>query len=545
MKKSNFSNRISHTRGYAFVVLLTVSIGIGDLRTGASAQTVFNENFEDVTISGQVGSFPTGWATYGDGKTNQGNFVMFGDAWCVSRVETNNNAAASVSLVNESGDVDRWMVTPAIVVPTAHHSLSFRVFSADLGGTERLRVMVSTSGQDKNSFVTTLRDLVFDGSDPDLSGGWNHIELPLADYAGQTVYVAFVNHGNGHFVFVDDIEVSDGFQNAHMPLMETFTSQQCGNCPDGETALEGAYEGLESRVAWVAHHVGFADDEFTIESSRVLESLFGSTTYNPAIMIDRSMAYSEGNPGPVHYVGTSVMMHQQLSRASVMPDNIVMGLTNISYNTITRQLQFTIEGYFIEQQNLVAPRLTVYLAEDSIISFQSDGTTNNNYRHDHAVRACLTQDWGDDDVITSTEAGARFSKSFSYTLPSNLRAGKCYLVACVNSYGSDAINGRRVYNATKSGYITQDHGSQLGIENPCRLVVKTYPNPTTSHAFVSTSATIRSAMVLTVDGRVAMRLPSVNADVLDLNLSGLQDGPYIINVITDEGTANGRIMVVK
>ena len=513
--------------------------------SGASAQTVYSEDFEAVTISNQVGPFPSGWVTYGDGKTNQGNFVIFGDAWCVSRVETNNNAAASVSQVNESGYVDRWMVTPAIEVPTAGHQLKFRAFSAGLEGTERLRVMVSTTGQDKASFTTTLRDLVFDGSNAGLSGGWNLVELPLADYAGQTIHVAFVNHGAGRFVFVDDIEVTDGFQNAHMPFMETFTSQHCGNCPDGETELEGAYEGLESRVAWVAHHVGYGDDEFTIEPSRVLESLFGGGTYNPAVMIDRSMAYSEGNPGPVHYVGTAVLMHQELSRASVMPDNIVMGMTEINYNAGTRQLQFTVEGYFIEEQTLVAPRLTVYLAEDSIIAYQNDGTNVNNYRHDHVVRACLTQDWGDDNVITSTAAGDHFSKTFSYTLPSNLRAGKCYLVACVNSYGSDAINGRRVYNATKSGYITQDNGSQLGIEEACRLHVKTYPNPAASHAVVSAGATIRSAMLLTADGRVAMRMPSVNADVLDLDLSELRNGTYIISVVTDEGVANGRIIVVK
>ena len=541
----NKFDQFSYTKVYAFVALLTATMVVHGFIPKVTAQTVYSENFEGVTINNQVGLFPSGWITYGDGKTNQGNFTMFGDAWCVSSVETNNNAAASVSLVNESGDVDRWMVTPAIEVPTARHLLKFRVFSADLGGTERLRVMVSTTGQEKASFTTTLRDLIFDGSDAELSGGWNHVELPLADYVGQTVYVAFVNHGDGRFIFVDDIEVTDGFQNAHMPLMETFTSQHCGNCPDGETELEGAYEGLESRVAWVSHHVGFSDDEFTIESSRVLESLFGTSTYNPAVMIDRSMAYSEGNPGPVHYVGTAVLMHQQLSRASVMPDNIVMGMTEINYNAGTRQLRFTVEGYFIGTQSIVAPRLTVYLVEDSIIAYQNNGTSINNYRHDHVVRACLTQDWGDDDVITSTEAGASFSKSFSYTLPSNLRAGKCYLVACVNSYSTDVTSGRRVYNSTKSGYITQDHGNQLGIESPCKLQVKTYPNPAASHAIVSTSATIRSAMVLTVDGRVAMRMPSVNADVIDLDLSELPNGPYFISVVTDQGTVNGQIMVIK
>ena len=510
------------------------------------AQTVFSENYQGVVISGQVGQFPTGWVTYGDGRTNQGNFGMFGDSWCVSEVETGNNAAASISLVSGSGEVNRWMVTPAIEVPSADFTLRFRVFSADLSGTERLRVMVSTTNQQKTSFTTTLRDLVFDESNPDISGGWNSIELSLSEYAGQNIYVAFVNHGDGYFVFVDDIEVSNGSQHTHMPLMETFTSQYCGNCPDGETELEHAYAGLENRVAWVAHHVGFQDDQFTIESSRVLESLFNTGTYNPAILIDRSMAYSEGNPGPVHYVGTGVMMHQQLSRASVLPDNIVMGLTDINYNAGTRKLQFTVEGYFVEHQDIEAPRLTVYVVEDSIIAFQSDGSTNNNYRHDHTVRACLTQDWGDDDVITSTDANAHFSKSFSYTLPANMRANKCYVVAFVNSYGADAVNGRRVYNTTQSGYITQDHGGPLGIEEmQSQLQVKTYPNPASNRAYVSVGATIRTATVMSIDGRAVMQLPSVNADIMELDLSGLANGSYIVSVVTDRGTSNGRLVIIR
>ena len=504
----------------------------------AQGQTVFSEDFQGVTINDQVGQFPDGWTTYGDSKTNVGNLVMFGSAWSVSEVETGNNAAASVSYVTDGSNVDRWMVTPSITVPSSSYKLMFRAFSADVGGTERLRVMVSTSGVAKDDFTVTLRDFVFDGSQ-EVSGGWNRIELPLADYAGQTIHIAFVNHGSGRFVFVDDIAVSAESQNLHMALLETFTSQECGNCPSAERELEGAYEGLEDRVAWLSHHAGFSNDDYTISPSLQLEVLYGTSTYAPALMIDRSMAYSEGNPGPVHYVGTAVMMHQELSRATSLPDNIVIGFTDIQYDATTRQLQATVEGYFIADQSIEAPRLTLYLAEDSLIGYQS--TAGSNYRHDHVVRACLTDAWGD-DVIPSTSAGAIFSKTVGYTLPDGMRPDKCYLVACVNNYGSSVTYGRQVYNSTKSGYLVDDHGSALATLATPTPGLSIYPNPATERTYIKAGTTIRSVSVSTASGTTVMRLPNVDADLVDLNMSTLPSGLYIVTVVTDRGPTAATIM---
>ncbi|MBR1549917.1 MAG: Omp28-related outer membrane protein [Bacteroidales bacterium] len=507
------------------------------------AQTAFSENFQNATSGGTTTQFPSGWTTYSDNKTNDG-FAAMGQSWCISEVESGNIAAASVSKTTQGGDVDRWMVTPSINIPSANYTLQFRAFSADLDGVERLRVMVSTTGVEKADFTTTVRDLVFDGSQ-DVSGGWNNVSLPLADFAGQNIHIAFVNHGNGYFVFVDDIEVAPaGSQNLHMALTEVFTSQYCGNCPEGEEALEGAYAGLENRVAYVFHHAGYQDDAYTIQASKQLESLYNANTYAPAWMIDRSMAYADGQPGPVHYIGSDVMMHQTLSRVTSVADNIVLGFTNIDYNAGTRQLSLSLEGYFIQSQNIEAPRVTVYLVEDSLIAFQQGDDNIPNYRHDHVVRACLTDAWGDADIITSTAANARFSKTFTYTLPAGLRANKCHLVAFVNNYGADAVYGREVYNTTKSGYITNDRGGQLGIEDlQATLRVKTYPNPATDRAYITTGATIRSLSLLSVDGRTAMQLPSVDADMVELDLSPVASGLYIVRLLTDQGPVSGKLIV--
>ena len=508
------------------------------------AQEVFSEDFEGIAISGEVGSLPDGWVMYEDDKTNVSNLALFGSGWVVSQVETGNIAAASVSAVNESGDCDRWLVTPAISIPSADYSLTFRAYAIERSSNEKLMVKVSTSGSDKASFTATLRDVVFNGADG-ATAGWNTFNLNLGDYAGQEVRIAFVNHGHASFVFVDDIKVSVPFENYHMALMESFTSQYCGQCPQGHEMLEGAYEGLENRVAWVSHHAGFQNDIMTCGASTAMEALFNGSTYAPAVSIDRDMRYStSSNPGPAHEVGDAASMHDDLARATSYQDNIVLGFTSIEYNAASRQVVVALDGYFIADADVASPRLTVYLVEDSIIAFQN-GQSNSNYRHDHVVRGSLTDVWGDADAFTATTAGTHFGKTFTYNLPQTVRPDKCSLVAFVSTHGS-SVTHRQVLNSTKSGYITNDHGSALAIDDVEEaLAVSVYPNPATEVANIYAGRTIRSLVVMNSMGQVVEDYRSVNADIVELNVAALPAGIYLVKGITDGGAFTTRLCVSK
>ena len=510
------------------------------------AQTLFSENFEHVNVVNEVGPLPDGWLMYADNLTNQSGFTIFGSGWVISQVETANKAAASVSYVTSSADCDRWLITPSIEVPGNNYTLKFRAFVNETSAPERLRVAVSTGGTDKGDFTTTLRDITFNGT-AGTTAGWNNIELSLDAFAGQTVRIAFVNHGNGQFIFVDDVRINTTTDNYHMALMETFTSQYCGQCPQGHTYEEGAYVGLEDRVAWVSHHAGFQNDAFTVPASTQLESLYGATTYAPAIMFDRDRKYSTASdPGPVHYVGDSYSMHQQLSRATTEQDNIVLGFTSIDYDPATRQLQATLDGYFIHDHAIAQPRLTIYLLEDSLIAFQSYGTGNHDdYRHDHVLRACLTDPWGDSDPFSSTAAGATFSKSVSYTLPTTFRADQCHLVAFVSNYGT-AINDRQVHNTTKSGAITTDAGHVLGIDDPASAgEAQIYPNPAADRVSITADATIRAYRVVSMTGQTLLHHAGLAADILDLDVTPLVPGLYFVLLTTDRGPVTTRLSVVR
>ena len=75
-------------------------------------------------------------------------------------------------------------------------------------------------------------------------------------------------------------------------LLEQFTTINCVNCPAGTAALKVAVT-ERGDVAWVAHHVGYGVDEFTIEESNALMD-FG-VIGAPSLMIDRT-SFNGGVP---------------------------------------------------------------------------------------------------------------------------------------------------------------------------------------------------------------------------------------------------------
>ena len=166
------------------------------------------------------------------------------------------------------------------------------------------------------------------------------------------------------------------------------------------------------------------------------------------------------------------------------------------------------------------------------------------YEHNHVIRATVSNIWGDADAFSSTFAGSTYSKTYTYTLPTSWKANKCRLVAFVNEYGNDILH-RQVANATKSGYLLSGDDPTAGINDVVNINIKAYPNPATEMAYITTESTIRSFEMIDAMGRNVMSGENVNADILELNVSGLASGLYFITVTTDRGIATERLSVVK
>lgn len=330
-----------------------------------------------------------------------------------------------------------------------------------------------------------------------------------------------------------------------MTLLEHFTTARCPNCPPAHETLENAVAPIEENVAWVAHHVGYYTDDMTITESNQVMALYndGGSTYAPAVMIDRNNAYATpDDPGPVFFPSAGYV-DQQLNNAASTPANVSVNISDINYNETTRELSVKVSGTFYSDLTFGSARVSLYLIQDGIMGTQSGAS--GTYRHDHVIRACISDVWGDQNVITTTTAGSTFEKTFTYQLPTKINAQNARLVAFVNNYASN-VNDRKVYNAAKSGYLLNHADPTTGIGDvQANMKVVTYPNPTTEMAYVSTEGTIRNYEMVDAMGRKVMAQENVNADILELNVSNLSAGIYFITVTTDKGVATQRLNVTK
>lgn len=615
--------------------------------SAVNAQSIFSENFNGVA-SGQM---PTGWTVYADNLANDANYSSFNQSWQVVPMNEagTEKAMASISWTQVSQDCDRWAITPAINIPSAGYKLTFSVYGDDYRFPEKVSVRVSTTGTDTATF-TEVRDIVMDNVSA--SAGQNTIMVDLDSYAGQTVYIAFVNHGDGYYTLIDDVAVSilptneifcmGAMMDRHVPagtdapltigvyslgatpltsfdysytvnngtpvtgtinginvaygeyhifnvtvniptvgesniditvsnpngqadptpadnsysltvntydpsvatqrtsVLEHFTTAVCPNCPAGHTAIENALNGIEDRVVWIAHHVGYYTDDMTItESNQMMAFYNANTTYAPAVMLDRDRGNAtSSDPGPIFSVGN---FSQKITSAINAPAYATIAFSNISYNAATRQLSATVSGNFTDNMDFDSPRLSLYLMQDGIVGTQSGA--QGSYTHNHVIRACISDVWGDSDAFTTTNAGDTYSKTFTYTVPATFDPAKCWLGAFVSNYTTD-INSRQIANGTKSTYLT-DYSTTGIAEIESAINVKTYPNPASEVAYITSSRTIRAITVTNALGQEVYNRQGLAVDLYEMNVSEMPTGLYLVTVTTDEGAMTQRFSIVR
>lgn len=149
-----------------------------------------------------------GFTTYDiDGRTPNSAAQQYGFepgiAWQVMQVDRN-PAAVSNSSYTPIGLAEDWLITPAIVVGEGQ-TLTFKSQTVSLSTTTKigkLDVLVSTTGVETTDFTNVLDENLSIRSD------LAKYSYDLSAFAGQTIYIAFVNVSmNKDFLVIDDIFV--------------------------------------------------------------------------------------------------------------------------------------------------------------------------------------------------------------------------------------------------------------------------------------------------------------------------------------------------
>jgi hypothetical protein len=122
-----------------------------------------------------------------------------------------NGSMASESYINHRYGAltpENYLITPAITIPTTgNYGLTFYVANT-YSYEENLTVKISTTNNDLASFTTTA--IEEEEIDVDLNGGeWAEKTYSLANFAGQTIYIAIIHTGeDGVALLVDDFSIA-------------------------------------------------------------------------------------------------------------------------------------------------------------------------------------------------------------------------------------------------------------------------------------------------------------------------------------------------
>ncbi len=225
-------------------------------------------------------------------------------------------------------------------------------------------------------------------------------------------------------------------------LIEQFTGQGCGYCPGGAEVLKTAILGMENpnKTIWVAHHYGYTADEFTLLESEIIGGNLG-VQGAPNCVIDRlKVEYAPGQ--------SALCWHPGYSTTALLEDLVkTPGLATIelnrTFNAADSTLSVEVKGNSLIDEAFI----TVLVKQSGIVARQSNG--GNNYQHNNAPRAFLTNAKGDTLVLEN----GNYSVNYTYKIPAKVGNFACVLddmevVAFVHGgINKEQYGARLVYNA--------------------------------------------------------------------------------------------------
>ena len=233
-------------------------------------------------------------------------------------------------------------------------------------------------------------------------------------------------------------------------LLEHFTSLPCVNCPPVDKMLETAVS-ARNDVAWVAHHVGYRTDEFTLTASEPYLS-FG-VIGNPMVILDRVTV--EGDTPAMSLSSTSAdEFNSYIDELEKRPAFVKVD-ANLAAEG--RQLTATVSGEVRSFFQNLYPRATVnvFLVEDDVPAQGSQAGDSSKKRHDNVLRAVLTRQSGD---LPEWTDDTHFGQSYTAEAPDDWDLSHLRVVAFVTSAAvrSTGYPTGEVLNATQASATLPD-----------------------------------------------------------------------------------------
>lgn len=265
-------------------------------------------------------------------------------------------------------------------------------------------------------------------------------------------------------------------------VLEEYTGIGCVNCPFGHLAANKTSVKYPKTVLINIHQGSYAAGKTPDLVTPFGDALFNQTGAPgyPAGTLNRQVL----PPSKVTSVANYTLF-PDYATTIVSQDAYLNVAAQSSIDWTTRLLTVNVEVYYTDDSPANVNFLNVALLQSNIMGPQT-GMENNpaqvingKYQHNHALRNLITGQWG--DSITTTTQGSFFSKTYTYTIPSNIKKVDCVLedmevVVFVAQSRQNIINGAKssmAYVNQPPLYASLTEGGQL-VLNSCDSAVNGY-----------------------------------------------------------------------
>ncbi len=323
-------------------------------------------------------------------------------------------------------------------------------------------------------------------------------------------------------------------------LIEEFTGRNCGFCPLGQKTVNNIIKNNPERVFTVNIHSESSLSPSTYPNLNTLKGADIAKAFSdgslPQAVVNRTTEQAVGLYTIADKWGP--MADEQLQQAAEC--NIA---GQVEINEDTRLAKITVEVYYTANSNADINYLTVIMLQDSIIGSQKSASDNpeqvigDQYCHMHVYRNTISEKWGDE--ISPTTAGTLIKKSFKYTIPETIGNPNGVAVDLNNVHFLAFVTERQVASPFKSYPIlnvcelkNKDYGTET-LDEMSSASCEVYPNP------VKDVVTIKADNVkqVVIYNSLGQMIKSVdcNDNINDINVSDLQNGIYLLNIVDGEG----------
>jgi hypothetical protein len=237
-------------------------------------------------------------------------------------------------------------------------------------------------------------------------------------------------------------------------LIEEFTGEWCGWCPDGALKVEDAENAHPGFVYGVAVHNG---DPYTISLDGILETTLDNQYGFPGASVNRQPYNSMAVFGREAWGSVaSTLLSTSTTPCGLAMSSFTTGTDSV-YVEVHCGFNTTLAGDY---------RVTVYLIEDELVSlggqhnYYDDGSADPNsplvgigdpilnWTHNHVIRHVLTDNMGDaipaSKMIPGGEHIAKYGTSITGYVKANLK-----IIAFINKVGTDPLS-HQIMNVQKS-----------------------------------------------------------------------------------------------